>query len=197
MVITKKDIQWSALSGSDGRSAVRCWPVEQEVTLSNPTHGRNYCLSGVRSLGLFKPFSKMSAGFRWPGSFIELGVKVRFYILRWLAVISDCTSARVENDIRRDRYKLYTLGHRIIMPTSPAQHTCDYLDNVCRVGHEATSNTNHQWLLRLENAQLALQEKWNNWPHPYLLASAERTKHERTTENYTRRLDHRDLRAEY
>ena len=50
---------------------------------------------------------------------IELGLKMRVYVLRWLAVISDCTGALVENDTRPARHKQHMHGHRIY----PSHHT--------------------------------------------------------------------------
>ena len=38
------------------------------------------------------------------------------YVLRWLAVVSDCNNARFENDTRCARHKQYSQGHRIFLP---------------------------------------------------------------------------------
>ena len=39
---------------------------------------------------------------------IEQELKIRVYVLRWLAVVSDCTGAPVEDDNRPSKHKQYT-----------------------------------------------------------------------------------------
>ena len=96
---------------------------------------------------------------------IELGLKIRVYVLRWLTVVSDCIGALVENDTRPARHKQYT--HRgIAYAHLTAPHSCDYMGYIRHVGHAAWSRKGHLWLLELEYAKFSLYEKWNNCPHP-------------------------------
>ena len=90
---------------------------------------------------------------------IELGLKIRVYVLRWMAVVGECTGARVENDTRPAGHKQCTHGHCICSP-----HVIDhYIDYVRHVGHAARSN--HLRLFGLEYDKFSLHEKWNNCPH--------------------------------
>ena len=81
------------------------------------------------------------------------------------------------------------------MPTSPALHTCDFMDYAHRLGHAARRSQKSQWLLDLELAKFSLREKWNDGPHPYLTVSAERTKRAWPPENIPGSLTH-DSRTE-
>ena len=85
---------------------------------SHPRQNLNFCHVLFLRV-LLSPFRKISTSFRWPGSSTEMGLKIRFYKLRWLAVVSDCTGARVENDTRPARHKQYTHGYC----TCPPHHT--------------------------------------------------------------------------
>ena len=49
----------------------------------------------------------MSTGF----TSTELALKIRVYVLHGLAVVSDCTGARVENDIRNAKQYTHTHTH--------------------------------------------------------------------------------------
>ena len=73
-------------------------------------------LSCAHSPGLLCQFGKMSTDFGSRVSSTELELKIRVYVLRSLAVVSDCTGALVENDTRPARHKQYTHGHRICPP---------------------------------------------------------------------------------
>ena len=70
-----------------------------------------FCRALARSPGLLSPFGKMSTEYRLSVAgvcHIELELRIRVYILRCVAVISDCTGARVENDTRPARRNRYT-----------------------------------------------------------------------------------------
>ena len=102
---------------SGDSSVVTRWTVNQEVMGLNPTHGGNL-IYVVRSLsGFSQPIPQNEYRLSVVGVFhIELGLKIRVYVLRWLSVVSDCTGARVENDTRHARNKQYTYGHCICPP---------------------------------------------------------------------------------
>ena len=102
----------------------------------------------------------------------KVGLKILGFVLIWLAVISDCTDARIENDTRHARQTVHT--QISYMVTSPPSHTGDCMSYVRHVGHTATINKNHQWLLGLEYAKFSIHEKWNNCPHAYWTVSPER-----------------------
>ena len=72
-------------------------------------------LSVVRSLpGLTQPIRWNDYRLSVAGVLhIEFGLKIRIYVLRWLAMVSDCIGARVKNDTRPARHKQYTHGHRV------------------------------------------------------------------------------------
>ena len=70
---------------------------------------------------------------------IELGLKIRVYVIRRLAVVCDSTCAWTENDNRPARHKQYTYGYTHL--TAP--HSCDYMGYVRHVGHTARSSKNH------------------------------------------------------
>ena len=70
---------------------------------------------------------------------IELGLKIRVYVLRCLAVVSECTSARVETDSRPTRNKQHT-NTGIAYADLIAPHSCDYIGYVRHVGHAARSS---------------------------------------------------------
>ena len=105
-------IHLSAVSGDS--SAVTRWTVDQEVVGSNPTHCRNL-VSVVRSLsGFTQPIRENEYQLSVAGVLhIELGLKIRVYVLRCLVVVSECTGAWVENDTRPARHKQYIHGNRI------------------------------------------------------------------------------------
>ena len=87
-------------------------------------------------------------------------------VLCWLAVVSDCTGARIKNDTRHARHKQYThTGIAYVHLIAP--HTCDYMGYVRHVGHATRRSKNHMWVRGLEYAKFSLHEKWNNCPHPY------------------------------
>ena len=44
---------------------------------------------------------------------MDLELKIRVCVLRWLALVSDCSAARVHNDTQRVIYKHYTHGFHI------------------------------------------------------------------------------------
>ena len=113
----------------DSSVVTRC-TVDQEVVGSNPTHGGNL-ISVVRSLsGFTQPirYNEYRLSVAWV-LHIELGLKIWVYVLRWLAVVSDCTGVRVENDTRPARHKQYTHEHRIY---SPYRTTLLWLHGLCK-----------------------------------------------------------------
>ena len=71
---------------------------------------------------------------------IELELKIQVYVLRLLAVVSDCTGARIENDTRPARQTTHT---GIAYAHLTAAHCCDYMGYVRHVGHAARSSKNH------------------------------------------------------
>ena len=87
--------RWCIQSGDS--SVVTRWTVEQEVVGSNPTHGRN--LNVFRALA-FPVYSAHSVNrvqaFGAGVLHIELGLKIRVYVLRWLAVVRDWTGTRLK-----------------------------------------------------------------------------------------------------
>ena len=97
------------------------WTVDQEIVgfESHPRQKLNFCRA-ARFPDLLNPFGKMSTGFQWQGS-----CTYGFIYLRRLAVVSDFTVARFENDTRPDRHKQpYTgnVGHRICPPSPTSPH---------------------------------------------------------------------------
>ena len=93
---------------------------------------------------------------------IQLGLQIRVYALRWLAVVSDCTGARVENDTRPARHKpAHTWASH--MPTSLHPHTHVTIGYVRHVVHAARRSKTHLWLLGLEDAKFSHHEKSYNW----------------------------------
>ena len=70
---------------------------------------------------------------------IELGLEIRVYVLRRLAVVSDCAGARVENDTRPARHKNSTHTDTTYANLT-ALHSCDYMGYVRHVGHAARSS---------------------------------------------------------
>ena len=72
---------------------------------------------------------------------IELGLKIGVYVLRWLAVVSDSTGARVENDTRPAWHKQYTNNKQgITYAHLTASHSCDCMGYVRHVGHAARNS---------------------------------------------------------
>ena len=114
------------------------WTVDKEVVGSNPTHGENF-ISAVLSLsGFTQPIRQNQYRLSVTRVLhIELGLKIRAYVLRWLAVVSDCTGSLGENDTRSARHKQYTHSThtRIAYAHLTAPHSCDYMGYVHHVGH--------------------------------------------------------------
>ena len=105
------------------------------------------------------------------------------YVLRWLAVVSDCIGARVENDMRPVRHKQYThTGIAYAHITAP--HSWCYIVYLCYLEHDASSSKKNQlWLLVLEYVKFSLPNNWNNFPHPCRTVIAYRNKYRRPPEN--------------
>ena len=109
-----------------------------------PTAEINFC----RAFALWvysTPFSKMSTGF---GSW-ELGLKIWDCVLRWLAVVSDCTGHRVENDIQCARYRRCTHGNHLCPPH--VHHTPVTVRAVYFMCGMCSKKQKLQWLLRNRN----------------------------------------------
>ena len=115
---------------SSDSSVVTCWTVNQEVVGSNQTYGRNSNFCCALTLQVYSAHPV-----KWVVASTQLGLKIRVYFLRWLAVVSDCTCTRVENDTL---HKQYTHGHRIC----PSRHNTHlWLHGyVCHVGNAARSS---------------------------------------------------------
>ena len=96
---------------------------------------------------------------------IELELKIRVYVLCWLAVVSDCIGTLVKNDTRPARHKQYTHGHRICLPHRTTLLWLHGLCMPCRARCEKQQKIT--WLLGLKYAKFSLHEKWNNCQHPY------------------------------
>ena len=162
---------------SGDSSVVTCWTVDQEVVVSNPTNGRKQFLSCARSPGLLSPFGEMSTGFRWPDFATKLGLKIRVYALRWLAVSVIVPGLGLKTI--PDLLDTNSTHKEIAYAHLTAPHSCDYMDYVRHVVHVAKSSKNYLWLLGLEYAKCSLREKWNNahiltvlsWPNGLIFFS--------------------------
>ena len=90
-------------------------PIRQISSIRHPIP-RHALLTLIRVLVVGGIDHHKSVGPYWPaftGHQIELGLKMRVYVICRLAVVSDCTGARVENETRPSRHKQYTHGQRI------------------------------------------------------------------------------------
>ena len=136
---------------NDGRLVVKHLHVDQEVVDSNATHGRNYFMLCARSSGLRSPFLK---GCRLSGGrdpHIQLWLKIRICIRRRLAVVSECTDARIENDTRHARHNHYTHELRITPHTCMHNTTCDNISKKQHVYHVYEKQENApQWKMAID-----------------------------------------------
>ena len=87
---------------------------------------------------------------------LELGLKMLVYVRRWLAVVSDCTGIRVENETRRARQTVHTRASHMFI--SCAQHTCDYIGFARYVRYAARSSPINSYYNGLEYEVLILRE---------------------------------------
>ena len=139
-----------------------------------PPMAQNKYLSCARSPVWLSPFGWNENRISVAGVLhIELGLTIRVYGLRKWTVVSDCTGARVENDIQPARHKQYTNRHRICPSHRTTLLWLHSLCTPCR--HAARSSKNNMWLLGIEYAKLSFHKKWNNCPHPTGLSSPNRS----------------------
>ena len=167
-------MRWDSRSPKMAIVLFGCFCVQYFICTKNVLICIKRSINFCRTLALLG-YSARSV--KWVPTFlVELALKLRVYVLSWLAVVCDCTGARTENNILPDVLDTNSIDACIAyMFTSPAPHLG--LCTPWRARYEKQQKSH--WLFALEYAKFSLQEKWNNCPHPYRTVGAERTKHVR------------------
>ena len=123
-------------------------------------------ISAVHSISGFTQPIRYNENRLSMGGVLHITLRIKTWVsVRWLAVVSDCIGAGVENNTWPTTQAVHTQASHIL---TALHHIRDYLGYVRHVRHAARSNKNYLWLLGLEYAMFLLHEKWNNCPYyPY------------------------------
>ena len=97
----------------------------------------------------------------------RFGTRIRIYVLCWLDMISDCTSARVENYTRRARHTVHMSiahGHLTCATHLRLHGLCTPYWTRCEKKQKSSVIT-----FARTGQFFLLHKKWNNYWHPYLI----------------------------